>query len=281
MTGMTDGIIAGYDGSPAGDDALRWAAREAWARGTVLTICLAWAPGDLAPLGNGHAHDRDRQRGEEILARGVRLAGAVPDLAEVRTVLAQGAPAPLLCERSSTAEMVVVGRRGHGQLAASQLGPVSWQVACHARGRVVIVRGQWRPVNQSPGLVVAGVDGSPAAQDALTFAFEEAALRDVPLVALCALTDAPGRIGGARLMEEEFSCLMADREKEHPEITVLRQVAFGPPRSALLTAAAEAQLLVVGSRGLGGLEGMSLGSVAAALVHHSPCPVAIVHPPVR
>jgi len=82
-------------------------------------------------------------------------------------------------------------------------------------------------------------------------------------------------------MEEEFSCLMADREKEHPEITVLRQVAFGPPRSALLTAAAEAQLLVVGSRGLGGLEGMSLGSVAAALVHHSPCPVAIVHPPVR
>ena len=35
MAGMTDGIIAGYDGSPAGDDALRWAAREAWARGTV------------------------------------------------------------------------------------------------------------------------------------------------------------------------------------------------------------------------------------------------------
>jgi nucleotide-binding universal stress UspA family protein len=61
---------------------------------------------------------------------------------------------------------------------------------------------------------------------------------------------------------------------------VLRQVAFGAPRSALLTAAAEAQLLVAGSRGLGGLEGMSLGSVVVTLLHHAPCPVAVVHPPV-
>jgi nucleotide-binding universal stress UspA family protein len=125
--------------------------------------------------------------------------------------------------------------------------------------------------------VVAGVDGSPESQDALTFAFEEAALRDVPLVAVCALTDAPGRVGGAPRMEEAFSPLMTSREKEHPEITVLRQVTFGTPRSALLTAAAGAQILVVGARGLGGLEGMSLGSVGGALVHHSPCPVAVVH----
>lgn len=65
------------------------------------------------------------------------------------------------------------------------------------------------------------------------------------------------------------------------EITVLRQVTFGAPRSALLTAAAEAQLIVVGSRGLGGVEGMSLGSVAGALVHHSPCPVGVAHPSTR
>jgi nucleotide-binding universal stress UspA family protein len=62
---------------------------------------------------------------------------------------------------------------------------------------------------------------------------------------------------------------------------VLCQVEFGAPRSALLTAATGAQMLVVGSRGLGGLEGMNLGSVAAMLLHHSPCPVAIVHPPAR
>jgi nucleotide-binding universal stress UspA family protein len=274
---MTDGIIVGYDGSEGSDEALRWAAREAWARGTALTICLAWPAADLRQLGDWGAHDRARQLGGEILARGTRLAGAVPDLTDVRTVLTEGSPAHVLCERSNAAEMVVVGSRGHGGLAGSRLGSVSWQVASHGHGRIVVVRGQWRPVNQAPGPVVAGIDTSPESQDALTFAFEEADLRDVPLVAVCALMDEPGRIGGARRMEEEFSRLMTSREKEHAEITVLRQVSFGTPRSALLTAAAEAQMLVVGARGLGGLEGMSLGSVAGTLVHHSPCPVAVVH----
>jgi len=211
----------------------------------------------------------------------VRLAGTVPDLAEVRTVLAEGSPARVLCERSGTAEMVVVGSRGHGGLPDSWLGSVSWQVACHGQGRVVFVRRQWRPVNQSPGPVVVGVDGSPASQDALTFSFEEATLRNVPLVAVCALADAPGRLGGMQAMEDDFNRQMTLHEKEHPEITVLRQVTFGAPRSALLTAAAEAQLIVVGSRGLGGVEGMSLGSVAGALVHHSPCPVGVAHPAAR
>jgi nucleotide-binding universal stress UspA family protein len=281
MTGMNDGIMAGYDGSAGSDEALRWAAREAWARGTALTICLAWPASDLRLLGDWGAHDRAQQIGGEILARGVRLAGVVPHLTDIRTVLAGRSPGHVLCGRSSTAEMVVVGARGHGGLAGSRLGSVSWQVACHGQGRIVIVRGQWRPVNQYPGPVVAGVDGSPASQEALMFAFEEAALRDVPLVAVCALADAPGRLCGMQRMEDEFNRQMTLDEKEHPEITVLRQVTFGAPRSALLMAAAEAQLIVVGSRGLGGVEGMSLGSVAGALVHHSPCPVAVVHPPTR
>jgi nucleotide-binding universal stress UspA family protein len=277
MTGMTDGIIAGYDGSAGSHDALRWAAREAWARGTALTVCLAWSADTLTLDANPAAHERARQRGDEILACGVGYARSVADFADVRTVLAEGPPARVLCERSRTAEMVVVGCHGHGGLAGSQLGSVPWQVACHGRGRIVVVRGRWRPVNQAPGPIVAGVDGSPASDDVLTFAFEEAALRDVPVIAVCALADAPGKLGGAQRMEEGFSRLMTAHEKERPELTVLRQVAFGSPRSALLTAAAEAQLLVVGSRGLGGLEGMSLGSVAATLLHHSPCPVAVVH----
>ena len=45
-----DGIVAGYDGSPGADEALRWAVREACERGTVLTVCLAWAPEYVAML---------------------------------------------------------------------------------------------------------------------------------------------------------------------------------------------------------------------------------------
>jgi nucleotide-binding universal stress UspA family protein len=281
MSGVTDGIVVGYDGSPGSAEALRWAAREAWARGTVLTICLTWRPDDPALAGNPEAVGRARQRAEQIIAHAVGLTQSLLDIAEVRAVLAEGSAAAVLCERSSAAEMVVVGSHGQGRLPGSLLGPVPWQVAGHAGGRVVVVRGQWCPVNQAPGPLVAGVDGSPASQAALAFAFEEATLRDVPLIAVCALADAPGRLGAAQQMEEDFSHLMTRYEKEHPEVTVLRQVEFGPPRSALLTAATGAQMLAVGSRGLGGLEGMSLGSVAAALLHHSPCPVAVVHPPAR
>jgi nucleotide-binding universal stress UspA family protein len=46
--------------------------------------------------------------------------------------------------------------------------------------------------------IVVGYDGSPAAENAIAFAFEEAALRGVPLVAVCALADSPGVLGEAR-----------------------------------------------------------------------------------
>ena len=80
-------------------------------------------------------------------------------------------------------------------------------------------------------------------------------------------------------MEAAFSHAITLLEKEHPDVTVLRHVAQGLPRTALLTAASEAQLLVVGCRGLGGVHGMSLGSVAQAMLHHAPCPVAVIRPP--
>ena len=49
MTEMTCGIVTGYDGSPGSGDALRWAAREAKARDTTLTVCLAWMPDWTTP----------------------------------------------------------------------------------------------------------------------------------------------------------------------------------------------------------------------------------------
>jgi nucleotide-binding universal stress UspA family protein len=221
--------------------------------------------------------DLARQHGKEILDRGLPDARSVLGPGRVHAALVAGPAAQVLCELSRTAEMVVVGSRGHGELPGLRLGSVSWQVAGHADGRVVVVRGRWRPVNQAPGPVVVGVDGSPASRAAVSFAFEEAALRDVQLVALCALADAPGVLGGVRGLEEDFDKLIEAEEKEHPEVTVIRQVAVGAPRAPLLAAASGAQMLIVGCRGRGGVEGMSLGSVAVSVLHHSPCPVGIVH----
>ena len=279
MAGMTDGIVAGYDGSPGSERALRWAAREAQARRVKLKVCLAWALEYLALLGDATVYDLAQRRGEEILSRGLAYARSVVGPGAVVPLLARGSPARVLCEHSATAEMVVVGSRGRGGLAGLLLGSVAWQLAAHGQGRVVVVRGQERRANRAPGPVVAGADGSPASQAAVAFAFEEAELRDVPLVAVCALADTPASLGGAHRAEEDFDRSMAQQEKEHPEVTVLRRVAQGSPRAALLDAAYEAQMVVVGARGRGGLKGMLLGSAAQALLHHAPCPVGVVHQP--
>ncbi len=276
MAGMSDGIVAGYDGSPGSADALRWTAREAQARDTTLTVCLAWAPDHIELPTETGWDDLARQHGKEILERGLPYAESVLGPGRVFPVLAGGPAARVLCERSRDAAMVVVGSRGGSELPGLLLGSVPRHLTSHGHGRIVVVRGQWRPVNQHPGPVVVGVDGSAASPGAVAFAFEEAALRDVPVVAVCALADSRGLLGGAHRLEEDFSRQMTSWEKEHPEVTVLRQVTAGPPRASLLDAAARAQMLIVGSRGRGGLDGMCLGSVAQAVLDHAPCPVGVV-----
>jgi nucleotide-binding universal stress UspA family protein len=276
MTGTTYGIVAGYDGSPGAAQALRWAAREAWARGTTLTVCLAWTPDHMELPTESALCDLAKQHGQEVLTRGLPYAESALGPGLVHPDLAAGSAAQVLCERSRAAELLVVGSRGHSELPGLRLGSVAWEVAGHASGRVVVVRGAWRPANRVPGPIVLGADGSPAGLAATVFAFEEAALRDVPLVTMCALTDAPGRLGGSHQVEEDFDQIVAVAAKDYPDVSVVRQVLAGTPRAALLSAAADAQLLVVGARGRGGFGEMSLGSIAQAMLLYAPGPVAVV-----
>lgn len=273
-----EGILVGYDGSPGSEQALSWAAREARSRGTVLTVCHVWALGFRVPPDQAAVRDLARQNGEQVIAEGLRHARDVMPPELVRSWLAEGCAANVLCEGGHDAGMTVVGSRGRGG-ADRQLGLLSAQVAAYAPGRVVVVRGHWRPAGgYAPGPIVVGADGSATSRAAVDFAFEQAALRSASLLAVCALADAPASLGGSRSRQEEFEQAMTSLEKEHPGIAVLRHVAVGSARDALLTAAREAQMLIVGSRGRGGIQGMLLGSVSQALLCHAPCPVGVVHP---
>ena len=89
----------------------------------------------------------------------------------------------------------------------------------------------------------------------------------------------PGVLGGTHEIEGSLGQLMTAEEKERPEVTVLRQVAGGMPRLALLTAAASAPMLVVGLLRSRWPQGHGRGLLARAVLQNSSCPVGIVGPP--
>jgi nucleotide-binding universal stress UspA family protein len=135
--------------------------------------------------------------------------------------------------------------------------------------------------------IVVGVDGSPASLGALMWAVRQAALTGAVVEAVTAW-QFPATYGGypvdagtdwranAQAIQET-----AVKEALGDEATALvRRVAQGHSVRVLLDAAADAELLVVGSRGHGGFAGMLLGSVSEHVVAHAPCAVVVVKTPV-
>ncbi|HEX4905281.1 MAG TPA: universal stress protein [Acidimicrobiales bacterium] len=139
--------------------------------------------------------------------------------------------------------------------------------------------------------IVVGVDNSPGARRALEWALDEAALRDATVVAVHAwqlpyvlstplgVVSVPVDDDATAEAEAELAAVIDEVAAAHPSTPVERQVVLGSPAAALIEEGADAQLIVVGSRGRGGFAGLLLGSVSHQLAHHAPCPVVIVPSP--
>jgi nucleotide-binding universal stress UspA family protein len=225
-----------------------------------------------------------RHQAERILAEAYARAHAAAADLEIDGELVTGAAAAVLIDAARTADLVVVGDRGLGGFGSLLIGSVAVQLAAHATRPVLVARGRGRP----GGPVLVGVDGSPANDPAVGFAFEEAALRGVPLLALHAWTGPVSTGPGDMLplvydpaaVEADETRLLAEavagwREK-YPDVEVRRMLVRRHARRALIEATGRAQLAVVGTRGLGGFTGLLLGSVSHAVLHHAAGPVAVV-----
>jgi len=176
-------IIVGIDGSPASEQALRWAAAEAGRRecGLLVWYVYDWhVIGALSPIGAPFVVDA-KGDAEAIVANAVALARATAPDVPVRGEALLGAAAPTLISASANGATLVVGHRGRGGFTSLLLGSVSQQVAPHAHGSVVVVRGRPEPDH---GPVLVGVDGSNASSQALQAAFDEAALRGTGIFAV-------------------------------------------------------------------------------------------------
>jgi nucleotide-binding universal stress UspA family protein len=137
-----------------------------------------------------------------------------------------------------------------------------------------------------PLAVVVGVDASQASARAARFAAEEAARRSVPLRIVHAVTwfegmtsppadlDVIGLMsGGAGSLVQAMANSVAGLLPPH---RVHTSVPEGDPVEVLRTLSRDASLVVVGGRGVGGVEGLLLGSTASGIVAHAECPVVVL-----
>lgn len=136
--------------------------------------------------------------------------------------------------------------------------------------------------------IVAAVDGSPSALDAVRWAADEAARRGLELRLLHAVSVAAIAYGGAYAWPKDYFDAMrqaghdyladaaSKAQQLHPDLSVTTELIEGGPIPVLVDASEHAALLVLGSRGLGGFTGILTGSTAIATIARAHCPVTVV-----
>ncbi len=144
-----------------------------------------------------------------------------------------------------------------------------------------------------PGIVV-GVDGSDHSRRALTRAITEAAIHHAPLIVLTVHQAIVGYAGGPvtypedpALTERAREAAQAETDKALAEIagprpeSVTVKAVHGFPAEEIINAGRDADMIVLGSRGVGGFARLLMGSVASKVVQHAPSPVLLVPPESR
>jgi nucleotide-binding universal stress UspA family protein len=138
--------------------------------------------------------------------------------------------------------------------------------------------------------IIVGIDGSDHSRHALEWAVREAAVRSAPLTVLTVQQAVVGYWGspvlypgdedlaeqGRKTAQAETDSVLEEIGSEPAPSAVTVRAVTGLPAEALLEAAADADMLVVGSRGAGGFKRLLMGSVSTQVTHHAPCPVVVI-----
>ena len=133
--------------------------------------------------------------------------------------------------------------------------------------------------------VVAGLDGSSESRAAVEWAAREATLRGLPLKVVHVWEPVPEPMAQAPLLGAETQQHWSERipretteglRLRHPGIEITMEQSSGRPAETLVKAAQDAELLVLGSRGLSGIGGFMMGSVGLAVIAHAERPVVLV-----
>ncbi len=282
-------MLVGVDTSTCSRLALQWAAGAARLLDVPLHVVEAWQyPSDtVVRIGRVELPEPARADAmlNEHLTKLVAETIGEPEGLDVTVEVVRGPTSgALLNLAAGHASMMVVGSRGVGGFRGLLIGSVSRQLCEHAPCPVTVVRHLPRDGRVRLDTIAVGVDGSTHAARALATAADIAERTGARIVAVHAA--APGAIPDPSvqplatsgrslpdLLEDWCAPLHVRGLEEHESV-----VAEGDARTALLDVAEErgADLVVVGSRGLGPVSKLVLGSVASSLIQHSHIPVTVV-----
>ncbi|WP_329069934.1 universal stress protein [Streptomyces sp. NBC_01429] len=283
-------MVVGIDGSEGSLWAVDWAAAEAERTGLPLRLVHAslWERYEGVWPSRGPDRPSEQIYAENLVASAAQRVNQLAPDVKVSTDVQPEDPVAALLAESREATLLVVGPRGHGTVAGMLLGSVGLAVAARARCPVVVARGEEPNRRGAFQRVVLGVGESTGSTSAAHFAFRAARARGCELLAVRAWRS-PAREnmpypqpGGAqekicrRQAEESLDRVLGVVLAAYPEVLPHRKAVQGTAHQTLLEEAASADLLVVGARRRHGAVGLQLGRVNHAMLHHAPCPVAVV-----
>ncbi|XVU21429.1 universal stress protein [Actinoplanes sp. CA-054009] len=254
-------VVVGVDGSAGSMAAVRWAAGEARMRQAELRVLIARHRQDSFSF-----EARPADADASVVHTAVMQARAVAPGVSVRGIAQPGYAVPVLVHASEEAALVVVGSHGDRGFFGQAHGSVCSQVATQAHCCVVVVRGGEIPDGRP---VVVGVNSEPDAGTIIGRAFEEAALRGAPLIAVTVRDGGPP--AAAEALGAEIDLQLDPWREKYPQVRATREVIAGKPDKVLLQQCREAQLVVAGARRQGAL----LGPVGTRLLQRAECPVLI------
>jgi hypothetical protein len=289
-------VVVGVDGSTASLHAVEWAAHEAVRRHCSLRLVSCYSvpfygePGVLGTYAVERQVEAIKDEHEGFVHRAVERATAAEQHLAIESEVVLGSASIALAHSAGTRGVLVVGSTGHSGRLADVVGSTATAVCHHALVPVVVVPASSPRRGNSMKKIVVGIDGSEAAQDALRWAYEEARLAGAELVVLHSWDYPYSEVADGvddvrRKMERDARAQLSSSSASLVEqaardgIVVTPKLVEKTPAQALIDDATDADLVVVGSRGRGGLSSLLLGSVSRAVVQHSPCPVAVIRHP--
>jgi nucleotide-binding universal stress UspA family protein len=277
-------VVVGVHDGPTSRVALDWAIDEATTHKLPLRILHAGPPSPASRFDIPAAGERVRI--PAVVARAVRRARSLTPWLEVTTEVSTSEPSAALVDASHWAACVIVGAHGRRPVVSGLLGSTSVEVAANAACPVVVVRQLPEVEPWRPGVVV-GADGSEVSTEVLSYAFEQAADRELPLKVVQVWPPGATRAFLAPALKAALTTLAAREQalvaeevarfaEKYPDVRVNRHLLRAHPVKALVAHSRGAELLVVGCRERAESPGVVLGSVNQGVLQHAHCPVAVV-----